>query len=268
MLIRTAFLTPAPLGKCANRATTSVTAKKKIPLSVTRRRSATMSSAPTPPSGKMLFAKAGPDGTTLGDCPFSQKANLALRFNGVKFDVHCINLSDKPQWFKDLTEAASTPVFQEADTVLEDSDKIVRHADAIGTAEAKLVRENEPLWNDATAAVGAVFKPFVTLMKNRDVSKEEQLRQDLDSALQKVEHILAQTGAPFLLGEHVSALDCDVAPKLQHIMVAASHYKKYNVPTSCERLPHYMQRMRQTAAWRQSACADQVIVWGWSKLFK
>lgn len=227
-----------------------------------------MSSAPTPPSGKMLYAKAGPDGSTLGDCPFTQKANLALRFNDVSFDVHCINLSDKPQWFIELTQAATTPVFQQADTVLDDSTKIVHHADAIGSAPVKLVRESEPLWSDATAAVGGVFKPFVTLMKNRKKCKDDELRQELDAALQKVEHILAQSGGAFLLGEHVSALDCDFAPKLQHILVAASHFKQYELDASCKRLPQYMRRMQQTDAWRRSACADDVIVWGWSKLFK
>lgn len=229
-----------------------------------------MHAAPSPPvDGVMtLFAKAGPDGKSMGDCPFTMKANLALRFRGVEFDTQFIDLANKPQWFLDLNEDGTTPVFVDGVVAIADSEEIIEYADKIGSAEtAKLEREQDKGWDRAFDAVSPVFGALVKLLKNKDQDEEQQKKDELAAAIRAVDAVLGEGDGPFLLGNDVSALDCNLGPKLQHIIVAAEHYKGFEIPDDCESVKQYMTAIRQTEQWKAAACEDDVIVWGWSKFF-
>lgn len=214
----------------------------------------------------LLFAKAGADGRSLGDCPFTQKANLALRFGAVDFDVHCIDTSDKPEWFIRLTRAATTPALRTETRVLEDSDAIVAYADTTGSLRPALTRV-VPGWEETKSVTDALFSPFVALMRNKEETKEKPLRAALGKVLERLNGVLAQSGGAFVLGDHVSALDCNVAPQLYHIIVAGKHYKTYDLLPEYVLVEQYMARMQQTPQWKATVCAPETIIWGWSKFF-
>lgn len=229
-----------------------------------------MATAAAPPAdvGTFLCAKAGPDGNSLGDCPFTWKANLALRFKENDFKTFYIDLSDKPQWFLDLTESGSTPVFVDGSSAIGDSDEIVEYADEIGPKkDITLIREDDARWNAASDVVSPLLKSFINLLKNKNESDESSLKDALTNALVNLDKFMAETGGPYLLGKGVSAWDCNLAPKLQHIMVAAPHYKNYQVPKDCANIWAYMDHMKGTSPWKGAACTDDVIIWGWSKFF-
>ncbi|KAI0566041.1 Glutathione S-transferase [Gracilaria domingensis] len=227
-----------------------------------------MTERPVSHKGKMLFAKAGPDGKSLGDCPFTQKANLALRFHKVDFDVTCVYLANKPDWFLELNEAGTAPVFQNGDDVLTDSEAIVKLSDELGTGDTKLNRPQEPLWTECEQAVNKVFKSFVVLVKNKDDATEEEARNALSEAVGEVEAVLVKSNGKYLLGDAVCTLDFNFAPKLHHIWVAGRHFKEYDVFSVSPRLGEYMDRIRALEAWKPTICEDEVILWGWSKFFK
>ncbi|CAN8074551.1 unnamed protein product [Agarophyton chilense] len=228
----------------------------------------TMTQKPVSEKGKLLFAKAGPDGKSLGDCPFTQKANLALRFGGMEFDVCCIDVSNKPKWFLELTKAGTTPAFQNGDDVLEDSEDIVKLSDEMGTSDTTLIRPEEALWNEGEQVVSKVFPAFVAFLKNKDTAKEEEVKKNLSDTICEVGAFLSKTGGKFLLGDEVSSLDCKLAPVLHHTMVAGKHYKGYDVGSVSGLVSQYMDNMRVSEEWKPTACDDATIVWGWSKFFK
>lgn len=204
----------------------------------------------------------------MGDCPFTWKANLALRFKNTDFNTFYIDLANKPGWFLDLNENGSTPTFVDGPHAIGDSDEIVDYADKVGRKENLiLTREDDPNWDAAFDAVSPVFGSFIRFVKNKEPDNEPKVKAELTEALRGVNKFLAQGKGPFLLGETISALDCNLAPKLQHISVAAGHYKGYRIPPDCSDLQAFLERMRATEEWKASACTDDVIVWGWSKFF-
>lgn len=239
--------------------------------SVCKRYSVSMASSTTPSvpvDGTTLFIKAGPDTTSIGDCPFSQKANLALRFKKVDFGVHVVNLAEKPQWFLDLTEQGSVPVFLEGAHAIGDSDEIVDHADKAGSVpDLVLNREDDPNWDAAFDAVSPIFGSMVRFLKNKDDAEDGKLRSALADALVGLNTYLKSVNGPFILGDKVSALDCNLAPKLKHASVAPKHYKNFEFPSECTDVTDYLARFEQLDEWKATSCPDETIIWGWSKFF-
>lgn len=218
--------------------------------------------------GKQLFVKAASDGKSLGDCPFSQKANLALRFRHVEFDVHTIDLKDKPSWFLDLTEQGSTPVFVDSTHAIGDSDDIVDYADTIGILDMPvLTREDDGNWDKAFDTVSPIFGCLARYMKNTDAEQEQTLHGALVEALVSMDKFLESVPGAYLLDDNPSSLDCNLMPKLQHLIVAAGHYKKFSIPSSCITLLSYVENFKQTTQWKDTICPDDVIIWGWRKFF-
>lgn len=225
-----------------------------------------MTEAPPLHEGRHLLAKAGPTGTALGDCPFTMKANLALRYSAVQFDVHYIDTKNKPAWFLDLNEDGTTPVFVDAAYAIGESDDIVEYADKIGSRPVKLVREDDPNWEAAFEAVSPVFGALVRLIKSTD-EERDGCRDKLAAALRSLDAFLASVSGPFLLGDDISALDCNLAPKLFHIRVAAAHYRQFEIPQELVNVHAFMQHMDTQPEWKLCVCPDDVVVWGWSKFF-
>lgn len=229
-----------------------------------RPRVLSMSAAPDFSNRSVLLAKQGPSGE-LGDCPFTQKANLALRFRGVPFDVELVDLSEKPDWFLGLNEDGTTPTFVTERTVITSSDDIVEYADSNGTKGSSLIDEENPRWSTAYDLVAPIFGSFVKLMKGKE--RLDDLANALLSVLSALDNYLSKSKGKFLLGDNISALDCNLAPKLFHIIVAGKHYRDFEVPQNLTALYEYLKNMEATDEWKATACAPDVVVWGWSKFF-
>jgi glutathione dehydrogenase/transferase len=240
------------------------------PLGYCRTGTTAMSAEPPKAGSAVLYIKAGEDGQSIGDCPFSMKANLALRLKGTPADVETINFERKPDWFLELNPAGTTPVYVAPDgEVIESSDEIVALADETGPDKnVRLYQEDNPYWASSVAAVGPVFGTFAQWMKNKEADNEEKLRGELLGALEAVEGQIGKSGGPFLLGKTVSALDCNFGPKLHHILVAGKHYKRFDLPERFENLRLYMSAWTETPEWNASSCPEETVVWGWSKFFK
>lgn len=246
----------------------SVSRKTHICRVVLKEASIKMTTASKPTDGTTLFIKAGPDGG-IGDCPFSQKANLALQFRKAEYDMHTVDLSNKPDWFMELNSEGSTPVFAEEgqSSPLCDSSEIVSRADEIGKGDVVLKRE-DPNWDKASEVISPMLGAMASLLKNDDESADGDLKKDLSEALSNLNSYLKSVSGPYLLGDKVSALDCDLAPKLKHISVAPKHYKSFEIPDDCKAVKEYLDRFLQLEEWKATSCPDDVIIWGWSKFFK
>lgn len=214
--------------------------------------------APNLEGRAVLFAKAAPDGS-LGNCPYVQKANLALRLRGIPFEVETIPRYNKPQWFLDLTEAGTTPVFVDGKLVLTSSDDIVDYADKVGTEGPVLFDETNPhaMGAKECADLENVLRTFAKLFKN-DGAEE---RAELNAVLKAVGMHLKDRGGKFLLGDNFSAIDCALAPKLWHIQLAGKHYKDVELP---ERLQQYMRDVQSLSVWAATACPDHVVLSEWA----
>ena len=65
-------------------------------------------------------------------CPFVQRVTTLLELKGVEYEVEYINLSDKPQWFLDVSPNGQVPILITDDKdVLFESDAIVEYLDEV-----------------------------------------------------------------------------------------------------------------------------------------
>lgn len=234
------------------------------------RSAATMSAVGAPSATGVLYVKAGPDGKCVGDCPFSLKALLAANLKGVKVDVVPVDLSNKPASFLAITEAGSTPVFVHDGRTLTDSAEIVEYVDTLGTDSGARSLLSPLAVADASAvnAVGGVFGAFARLMKNKEAKEEAARVAALEDALAAVNGVLEAGGGPFLTGPWVSALDCDLIPKMRHVVAAAGHYKGFSLAGhGWDALEQYVLVTGRMKATREVLVDDDVVVWGWSKFF-
>lgn len=234
--------------------------------SVPKRRNAFRMIVNEAKGGRVLHVKASPDGG-LGDCPFSWKANLALRFRGIEFELSYIDVSNKPQWFLDLTDKGTTPVWVDGDKVLNDSADIVEAADQMGTGPT-LIRKSDPNWDKASEVIEPVFSAFINLMKNKDQDNEQECKDKVVDTIKSVGSYLKSVDGPFLLGREVSALDCSFAPQAKNILMAAPHYKNVEFPDDCDPVKEYISHFETLNEWKRTAPSDDVIISAWSKFFK
>lgn len=66
----------------------------------------------------------------MGDCPFTQRANLALKLKGIKnVTIILIDLANKPEWYKGINAVGSVPTLEFNDKVITDSYEIVKYLD-------------------------------------------------------------------------------------------------------------------------------------------
>ncbi|KAF8396694.1 hypothetical protein HHK36_018321 [Tetracentron sinense] len=176
-------------------------------------------------------AAAG-DPEILGDCPFSQRALLTLEEKKIPYQMHLINVGDKPQWFLEANPEGKVPVLKYNDKWVPDSDVI--------TQLLEETYPDPPLCTPSEhASVGSkIFGSFVKFLKSKDPSDgSEQALLDELKALD--EHLKAH--GPYVNGENISAVDVSLAPKLYHLEVALGHFKSWTVPESLTYVHDYMK---------------------------
>ncbi|TRY65749.1 hypothetical protein DNTS_005586, partial [Danionella cerebrum] len=71
-----------------------------------------------------LFVKAGSDGQSIGNCPFSQRLFMVLWLKGVTFNVTTVDMKRKPDILKDLAPGAQPPFLLYGGEVKTDTNKI------------------------------------------------------------------------------------------------------------------------------------------------
>ncbi|XP_055731895.1 chloride intracellular channel protein 1-like [Salvelinus fontinalis] len=71
-----------------------------------------------------LFVKAGNDGQSIGNCPFSQRLFMVLWLKGVTFNVTTVDMKRKPDILKDLAPGAQPPFLLYGTEVKTDTNKI------------------------------------------------------------------------------------------------------------------------------------------------
>ena len=179
-----------------------------------------------------LFS-AGNDGRSKGACPFCQEVFLKLLIkreaeNEFSFDVITINCRNPPQDFKEISK--KLPTLVHGDIVLNDTDDIQDYLDSSFPRYQLTVRDP-----DAFKVQSNVFARFTYLIK--DVRTNPQ---SLIDELEKIDRFLHERGTKYISGNQVTALDCSLWPKLQHIRVASGYFLNLTIPVEFSTLWHYL----------------------------
>nr|AZL41271.1 dehydroascorbate reductase 2 [Datisca glomerata] len=190
----------------------------------------------------------------LGDCPFSQRVLLTLEEKKVPYNLHLINLSDKPQWFLEVNPEGKVPVVKFDDKWVSDSDVIV------GILEEKYPDPSLATPLEFSSVGSKIFGVFSKFLKSKDPNDgSEQALLDELKALD--EHLTAH--GPYIAGEKISAVDLSLAPKLYHLDVALGHFKKWTVPETLTHVLKYKQLLFSRESFKKTKAAEEYVIAGW-----
>lgn len=198
-------------------------------------------------------AVGAPD--VLGDCPFCQRVVLTLEEKKVPYQVHLIDVSNKPKWFLEVNPEGKVPVIKLDDKWVADSDVIV-----------VLLEEKYPdpslSPNPEFASVGSkIFSAFVNFLKSKDPN--DGTEQALLDELKALDDHLKSHG-PYVCGEKVTAVDLSLAPKLYHLEIALGHFKGWSVPENLTHVRNYMKLLFSWESFEKTKAAKEYVIAGWA----
>ncbi|XP_067298380.1 chloride intracellular channel protein 4 isoform X2 [Pseudorasbora parva] len=220
-----------------------------------------------------LFVKAGSDGESIGNCPFSQRLFMILWLKGVIFNVTTVDLKRKPADLQDLAPGTNPPFMTFNGEVLVDVNKIEEFL------EERLVPPRYPKLaakhpESNTAGID-IFAKFSAYIKNPRKEANEGLEKALLKSLKRLDEYL-QSPLPdeidahsvddpgvstrgFLDGPDLTLADCNLLPKLHIMKIVARKYRGFEIPADMTAVLRYLNNAYQREEFMNTCPADREI---------
>ncbi|XP_037552548.1 nuclear autoantigenic sperm protein isoform X2 [Nematolebias whitei] len=206
-----------------------------------------------------LYVKAGSDGESIGNCPFSQRLFMILLLKGVTFSVTTVDLKRKPADLKDLAPGTNPPFMTFNGEVKVDVNKIEEFLEERLTPPR--FPRLAPKHREANTAGIDIFAKFSAYIKNQRKDTNDALEKALVKSLWHLDNFLRtllseeidadasgdlpESSRSFLDGPDLTLADCNLLPKLHILKVVAKKYCGFEIPAE------------MTGVWRYLNCAYQ-----------
>uniref|UniRef100_A0A3B4ZVD1 Chloride intracellular channel protein n=1 Tax=Stegastes partitus TaxID=144197 RepID=A0A3B4ZVD1_9TELE len=233
------------------------------------------SAAPADPSQPdvALFVKAGSDGESIGNCPFSQRLFMILWLKGVVFNVTTVDLKRKPADLHNLAPGTHPPFLTFNGEVKTDINKIEEFLEETLSPPkypklAAKQRESNTAGND-------IFAKFSAYIKNTKPEANAVLEKGLTRALKKLDDYLNSplpdeidadsmeeekgSNRGFLDGNELTLADCNLLPKLHIVKVVAKKYRNYDIPSDMTGVWRYLKNAYTRDEFTNTCAADSEI---------
>ncbi|XP_037304909.2 chloride intracellular channel protein 5b isoform X1 [Pungitius pungitius] len=220
-----------------------------------------------------LFVKAGNDGESIGNCPFSQRLFMILWLKGVVFNVTTVDLKRKPADLHNLAPGTHPPFLTFNGDVKTDINKIEEFLEeTLGPPKypklAAKQRESNTAGND-------IFAKFSAYIKNTRPEANAALEKGLTKALKKLDDYLnsslpdeidadsleeeKSSERSFLDGSELTLADCNLLPKLHIVKVVAKKYRNYDIPSDMSGVWRYLKSAYERDEFTNTCAADSEI---------
>lgn len=188
-------------------------------------------------------------------CPFVQRVTALLEAKKVPYDIEFISLSDKPQWFLDISPTGQVPLLiTEAGEALFESDAIVEYIEEVTpplVADVSPVqRAQDRAWS-YQASKHYLVQCSTMQSKNKSVLAERQAK--LTKAFEKAERKLGE--GPFFNGETLGNVDIAWLPLLHRAQIVKEH-TGYDFFTDYPKVRAWQSALAGTGLYVQSVADD------------
>ncbi|XP_046693698.1 chloride intracellular channel protein 5 isoform X3 [Silurus meridionalis] len=220
-----------------------------------------------------LYVKAGIDGESIGNCPFSQRLFMILWLKGVIFNVTTVDLKKKPADLQNLAPGTNPPFMTFNGEVLVDVNKIEEFL------EEKLTPPRYPKLAvkhpESNIAGIDVFAKFSAYIKNSRKEANDGLEKALLKSLKKLDDYLqsplpeeidannpndpAPSTRSFLDGPDLTLADCNLLPKLHIIKIVAKKYRGLEIPAEMTGIWRYLNFSYQREEFISTCPAEREI---------
>lgn len=230
----------------------------------------------TPTEGGMtLYLKAGPDGESVGDCPFAHYIRIILHEKNLPYTPRPCLPDTKPSWLIDFYEG-KMPALRHRSECYTESDVIAEYLEFFFSKDQMslipTLSEEKKGYQEGKELAGLIFAPIAKYLKStEDDSEEDRQRKDaLCEVLAQLEGRLTAEGrtGPYVCGtgEALTLVDCSLAPKLFHMKIGLQHFKSNVLDVSMEypAVAAYMKMMFARESFQASLYPEETVIWGWS----
>ena len=218
-----------------------------------------------------LYVKAGPDGTSLGDCPFAHFVRMILDIKGLEYElIPCVQ-DTKPGWLKEYYDG-KLPALRHRKECYVESDTIAAYLDFF-FPKPELTPPNADEADAAAAAVEGVFPAVAQYVKHTPDGDEvdAEKKANLEAVLQRLNDHLSAVArkGPYFVGDGtvIRMNDCKLAPVLYHMCTSVTAFKGANVIDLTRNFPAvkaYTDHMfGSDASFQKTVYPAEVIIWGW-----
>ncbi|XP_029451934.1 chloride intracellular channel protein 5 isoform X2 [Rhinatrema bivittatum] len=218
-----------------------------------------------------LYVKAGSDGESIGNCPFSQRLFMILWLKGVVFNVTTVDLKRKPADLHNLAPGTHPPFLTFNGEVKTDVNKIEEFLEDV-LAPPRYPKLAAKHRQSNTAGID-IFSKFSAYIKNTKQQDNGNLERGLTKALKKLDDYL-NTPLPeeidensrddekiskrkFLDGEELTLADCNLLPKLHVVKIVAKTYRNYEIPTEMTGVWRYLKNAYARDEFTNTCAADK-----------
>ena len=215
-----------------------------------------------------LYLKAGPDGKSLGDCPFAHFVRLVLEEKGLEYELIPSVQETKPDWLIEYYEG-KMPALRHRKECYVESDVIAEYLDFFFPEPA--LKATKAATEAAEAAIAGFFPAVAKYLKHTPDGDAEdtELRENLEQVLANLESHLQRSDrtGPFLVGngEQMTLVDCGLIPKLYHMESGLEAFKgnAIDVSQSFPAVRAYMDTMFARESFTKTQYDKSVVEWGW-----
>ncbi|CUK07435.1 stringent starvation protein A [Ruegeria denitrificans] len=156
-------------------------------------------------------------------CPFVQRVTALLEAKQVPYQIDFISLSDKPDWFLELSPTGQVPVLvTEGGTPLFESDAIAEYLDEVAAPlQPDLTPEQRALNRAWSYQASKHYLVQCSTMQSADSAVFGERVTKLNAAFAKAEKQLGN--GPFFAGETLGNVDMAWLPLLHRAAIVADH---------------------------------------------
>ncbi|KIC18808.1 glutathione S-transferase family protein [Leisingera sp. ANG-Vp] len=188
-------------------------------------------------------------------CPFVQRVTALLEAKGVAYAIDYISLSDKPQWFLDISPTGQVPLLVTEDgTALFESDAITEYVDEItAPLQPGLSPEQRALNRAWSYQASKHYLVQCSTMQSADKAVMDERMAKLSKAFDKAEKQLGE--GPYFSGAELGNVDIAWLPLLHRAAIVQAH-SGYDMLASYPKVQAWQQALLDTGIARKSVPED------------
>mmetsp|Transcript_19850 Transcript_19850/g.24489 ORF Transcript_19850/g.24489 Transcript_19850/m.24489 type:complete len:312 (+) Transcript_19850:99-1034(+) len=220
---------------------------------------------PDPSNPIQFFTLAG------GMCPYAARTLIVFHELGLPFET--VEISGKPDWYLQINPRGKVPAIR----VPADNNEVIYESSIcdeylcdmynnMNQDSTSTLMPNDPiqrarirLLNDQ---IDTVLSPaFFTYFMNNNDTKDEEMLQKLENALNFFENALKTYGGPYFNGLEFTLADVHLLPFFLRMVVTLRHYKKYTLSEEkYPRLLKWFELCSERNSVKVASKPDQVII--------
>lgn len=188
-------------------------------------------------------------------CPFVQRVTALLEAKKILYEIKFIELSDKPQWFLDISPNGQVPILiTEDDKVLFESDAIVEYLEeAYPVLQSDVTPEDRAVNRAWSYLASKHYLVQCSAQRSGDAETLAKRAGKLSKVFDKVEKKL--DGTPFFNGSELSMVDVAWLPLLHRANVIEEH-TGYDFIGDRPKLKYWQEQLLNTGLAEKSVPPD------------